>query len=983
MKNLYPRFQEDYTQEELIENFWLTNDEIVFVENFRSDVNRQTVAVLLKSLSYLGFFPDGLDKIPESVKTFIARELNSLWEVTDQYNWVSSIKDRHFSLIREFSGWRSATTNDKENLARWLEEDVAGEIGSEEELFETAIRRLKHLRIELPSRKELERLTSTVWNNMFETIYWNIDDKLTSEQKQKLDELLIVEDNESFSSFDKLKSLSGKAGVENFSKEADKLKRIKEITFPNELAGKIPSKLLRILSRRAKNEKAGEMKTHPARIRYALLVGFLLTRKAEITDNLGQMFLEILQKLERGSEKEVDKEIVGDFKRVDGKPQILYRVACAVTENPSGSVSDVVFKCVKEEVFQNIIVEHESGGSFYRTRQRYFLKNKYVRHYQRILPVMLENLDFRSGNRRQPIIAALEIIKKYIGTNFQHFPEDVPTDIVTPSWKATVFEASGDEIKVNRKGYELCVLHKLEKALKCKEVWIEGAKAFRNPQEDLPGEWETKRLHYYEMLSQKPKAEEFIAGLKEQMHEALHDFNLNIPRNSFARIYAPNDTSDQGLFSLQRLEAQDEPQNIEHLKQIINREYGILDLLDVFVEADNLADFTISFRHSGTKQVRSRDELRPLILLNLFAEGTNTGVKRIAQANHLYNYDELHYVRKHYFSAEALRLANIKVVNKLLELRNPHIWGIAETCASDGKRFGSWNNNLLSEWKNRYKGNGVLVYWHVQTNAVCLYSQLKSFSSSEVAAMIEGLVRHDTEMRVEKNFVDSHGQSEVAFAFCKLLGFQLMPRLKRIKYEKLYLPDNGLSNEFENLDGVLTRPIRWRLIESQYDEMMKHAAALKLGTANAEAILRRFNSYNTTHPTYKAFAELGKAEKTIFLCKYLSSIDLRYEINEGLNVVERWNGVNDFIRYGRQGIFATNSREHQEISTLALQLLQNCLMLINTILVERTIEKEKMINRLSVEDLRALSPLFYEHINPYGVFEIDVNRPSFLQKETI
>ena len=58
-------------------------------------------------------------------------------------------------------------------------------------------------------------------------------------------------------------------------------------------------------------------------------------------------------------------------------------------------------------------------------------------------------------------------------------------------------------------------------------------------------------------------------------------------------------------------------------------------------------------------------------------------------------------------------------------------------------------------------------------------------------------------------------------------------------------------------------------------------------------------------------------------------------------------------------------------------------MLINTILVEKTIEKENMMNRLSARDLRALSPLFYEHINPYGVFEIDVNRPSFLQKETI
>lgn len=40
--------------------------------------------------------------------------------------------------------------------------------------------------------------------------------------------------------------------------------------------------------------------------------------------------------------------------------------------------------------------------------------------------------------------------------------------------------------------------------------------------------------------------------------------------------------------------------------------------------------------------------------------------------------------------------------------------------------------------------------------------------------MIEGLLRHCTDMEVEKNYVDTHGQSEVAFAFCHLLGFQLM-----------------------------------------------------------------------------------------------------------------------------------------------------------------------------------------------------------------
>ena len=983
MQNLYPSFQESYDRDELIEHFWLNNDEIEFVRTFRSEINQQAVAVLLKSLEHRGFFPASFDDVPESVKTFIAKQLNFLWDMTSAYDWLSSAKDRHYSLIREFSGWRAMTASDKETLLEWLTENAFNEIGSEEELFEVVIKRLKYMRLELPSQKELERLISTVWNNIFRTIYRNIDNKLTLVQKQKLDELLIVKESESFSEFDKLKSPCGKIGVDNFAREAAKLKRIREVSFSGELTEQIPPKILKILSRRAKNEKASEMKSHKRQIRYALLVCFLETRKAEVTDDLAQMFIGILQKLERKSEKEVDQEIVRDFKKVDGKPQILYRVACAVTENPNGNVEDVVFTTVKEEVFQNIIVEHESGGSFYRTRQRYFLKNKYVRHYRRILPVLLEHLTFQSSNLKQPLIEGLKIIEKYIKTKFQHFPEDVPLEIVTPSWENMVFEEVGDERKINRKGYELCLLHKLQKALKCKEVWIEGAKNFRNPQEDLPNDWETKRLRYYEMLSQNPKAEKFVSDLKEQMHEALHNFNLNIPQNQTVKIYAPNETSYKGLFSLSRMDAQDEPQNIEEMKHIIGRDFGILDLLDVFVEADNLADFTSSFQHSGTKQVRSHSQLQPLILLNLFAEGTNTGIKRMAQANHFYKYDELLYVRKHYFSAEALRTANIKVVNKLLELRNPNIWGNARTCASDGKRFGSWNNNLISEWKNRYKGNGVLIYWHVQTNAVCLYSQLKSFSYSEVAAMIEGLVRHDTEMRVEKNFVDSHGQSEVAFAFCKLLGFELMPRLKRIKYEKLYLPDKGLSGEFENLKGILTRPIRWKLIESQYDEMIKHAAALKLGTASAESILRRFNSYNKTHPTYKALAELGKAEKTLFLCQYLSSTNLRYEINEGLNVVERWNSVNDFIRYGRQGIFATNSPDGQEISTLALQLLQNCLMLINTIIVETTIEKEDMFKRLSVEDLRALSPLFYEHINPYGAFEIDVNRPSFLQMEVV
>ena len=81
--------------------------------------------------------------------------------------------------------------------------------------------------------------------------------------------------------------------------------------------------------------------------------------------------------------------------------------------------------------------------------------------------------------------------------------------------------------------------------------------------------------------------------------------------------------------------------------------------------------------------------------------------------------------------------------------------------------------------------SGVMIYWHVERKSACIYSQLKTCSSSEVAAMIEGVLRHCTEMEIEKNYVDSHGQSEVAFAFCRLLGFHLLPRLKALHAQKL------------------------------------------------------------------------------------------------------------------------------------------------------------------------------------------------------
>jgi TnpA family transposase len=227
-------------------------------------------------------------------------------------------------------------------------------------------------------------------------------------------------------------------------------------------------------------------------------------------------------------------------------------------------------------------------------------------------------------------------------------------------------------------------------------------------------------------------------------------------------------------------------------------------------------------------------------------------------------------------------------------------------------------------------------------------------------------------MEVDRTYTDSHGQSEVAFAFTRLLGFELLPRLKGIHAQKLYRPTAGEANAYPRLAPVLTRPINWDLIAQQYDEMVRFATALRLGTADAETILRRFTRANVQHSTYQALAELGKAVKTLFLCRFLRSEALRREIHEGLQVVENWNSANDFVFYGRSGDIATNRLDEQELAMLTMHLLQASLVYINTLMIQQVLAEPEWNARMTPEDLRALTPLIYAHVTPYGTFHLDM-----------
>src|SRR2546426_4086938 len=82
MRGEYPRFRASYARDELVVQFLLTPQDHELIAHCRGDVNRYGVAILLKSLPYLGYFPNDLRKVPREVRGFIVHQLHLPWDVT-------------------------------------------------------------------------------------------------------------------------------------------------------------------------------------------------------------------------------------------------------------------------------------------------------------------------------------------------------------------------------------------------------------------------------------------------------------------------------------------------------------------------------------------------------------------------------------------------------------------------------------------------------------------------------------------------------------------------------------------------------------------------------------------------------------------------------------------------------------------------------------------------------------------------------------
>jgi hypothetical protein len=292
------------------------------------------------------------------------------------------------------------------------------------------------------------------------------------------------------------------------------------------------------------------------------------------------------------------------------------------------------------------------------------------------------------------VMDALELLDRHLDTPGQQrfYParEDVPVAGVVPDeWRQAVIDEHG---KIERIPYELCALRALRDALRRREIYVCGAHRWRNPDEDLPADFDANRDVHYAAIRKPRDPQAFIADLQARLHAGMERLNQAVSTNTAGGVRVTTRRGRPWIVVPALGPLPDAP-NIQALHAEIQRRHGMLDLLAVLKDADHLSDFTAQLTSVVSREITDPVTARRRKLLVAFGIGSNIGIKRIAEATDGHPADTeaaLRRFRRLYFTRDGLRRAIIELVNTTLQARDVLLWGEGTTCTSDSKQFGSW-----------------------------------------------------------------------------------------------------------------------------------------------------------------------------------------------------------------------------------------------------------------------------------------------------
>jgi TnpA family transposase len=425
------------------------------------------------------------------------------------------------------------------------------------------------------------------------------------------------------------------------------------------------------------------------------------------------------------------------------------------------------------------------------------------------------------------------------------------------------------------------------------------------------------------------------------------------------------------------LDKLEEPPSLTRLSKQVNALLPKVDLTELLLEIHAHTGFADEFTHVSESNARA-DDLTVSLCAVLLAEACNIGLEPLIKHNvPALTRHRLNWVKQNYLRAETLVRANTRLVDHQATLPLAKKWGGGEVASADGLRFVTPIRTINSGPNRKYFGSSRGITWYnfVSDQYSGFHGIVVPGTLRDSIFVLEGLLEQQTGLNPTEIMTDTSGMSDMVFGLFWLLGYQFSPRLADAGEAVFWRLDKGADyGVLNDLARGYANPHR---IEQHWDDMMRIAGSLKLGTVHASELIRTLLKSERPSSLAQAIIEAGRINKTLYLLNYIDDEDYRRRILTQLNRGEGRHSVARAICHGRHGEIRKRYREGQEDQLGALGLVTNALVLWNTIYIQASLYHLRQQSfEISEEDEARLSPLPYGHVNMLGHY-------SFILSENV
>ncbi len=944
------------TEEELIRYYTFSENDLSIIRQRRGPANRLGFAVQLCYMRYPGVMLAVDDEPFLPLLRLVSTQLKVPLEAWGDYGQRAETRREHLMELQSIFGYQPFTTGHYRPSVHSLNE-LAWQTDKGIVLATALVGGLRRRSVLLPSPGVIDRICAEAITRANRRIYETLSEPLSDTHRHHFDDLLKRRDNSKVTRLAWLRQSPAKPNSRHMLEHIERLKAWQALDLPPGIERLIHQNRLLKIAREGSQMTPADLAKFESQRRYATLVALAIESISTVIDEIIDLHDRILGKLFNDAKKKHQQQFQASGKAINAKVRLFGRIGQALIDakqtgdDPFAAIEAVMsWDAFAESVTEaQKLAQPEDFDFLHRIGESYATLRRYA-------PEFLAVLKLRAAPAAKGVLDAIEVLREMNTDNARKVPTDAPTSFIKPRWQKLVMTDAG----LDRRYYELCALSELKNSLRSGDIWVQGSRQFKDFEDYLTPP---------EKFASLKQSNELPLIVATDCNQYLHDrlALLEAQLATVNRLAVANDLPDaiitESGLKITPLDAAtpDTAQALIDQAAMILPHVRITELL---LEVDEWTGFTQHFTH-----LKSGDLVKDknLLLTTILADAINLGLSKMAESCPGTTYAKLAWLQAWHIRDETYSTALAELVNS--QFRHPFAtyWGDGTTSSSDGQNFRTGSKAESTGHINPKYGSspGRTFYTHISDQYAPFHPKVVNVGVRDSTYVLDGLLYHESDLRIEEHYTDTAGFTDHVFALMHLLGFRFAPRIRDLGDTKLYIPKSDAT--YDALKPMIGGTLNINRVRVHWDEILRLATSIKLGTVTASLMLRKLGSYPRQNGLAVALRELGRIERTLFILDWLQSVELRRRVHAGLNKGEARNALARAVFFNRLGEIRDRSFEQQRYRASGLNLVTAAIVLWNTVYLERAANALRSHGQFADDALfQYLSPLGWEHINLTG-----------------